>query len=111
LFKKEALIEQAMLTLYEQIKVKGLCFFCPVLQPNKLKYIMLKPGPTIQDVFTKYGREGYLILLYSDEHLGMEGLLNMEKWMIRILIFVAAIWLALYLYTYYLSIQSHPPSS
>ena len=46
---------------------------------------------------------GYLTLVYSDKQLGMQGMLTMEKWMIRILVFMGLIWAGLYAYTYYLS--------
>jgi hypothetical protein len=62
-----------MITLYKQIDQKGLFFFCPFLsgQKQELKYAILRPGPTIEQVYGKYGRNGYLTIVYSDKNIGM----------------------------------------
>ena len=45
-----------MYRLYEQIQTKGLHFFCLHAVKEKAKYVKLKPGPTIQEIYNKYGR-------------------------------------------------------
>ena len=67
LFKKDLKIEQAMYRLYEQIQQKGLVFFCLNNNPeDKAKYIRLQPGPTIEQIFNRYGKNNYLMLIYAD---------------------------------------------
>ena len=68
-----------------------------------MKYTVINPGPTIKSIYNQYGANGYLTLLYSDKQLGMQGLISMEKWMIRILVIVGLFWIILYGYSYYLS--------
>ena len=92
-----------MISLYNQIKQKGLYFFCPYLSSkDELKYSILKPGPTIEDVYKRFGRGGYLTVVYADKNIGMGGLMKMEKWVIRLLVMIVFIWLSLYGYSYYL---------
>ena len=52
LFKKDLLIEQAMYNLYNQIEIKGLYFFCTRYdqKEKRMKYVILKPGETIEQV-------------------------------------------------------------
>lgn len=100
-----------MISLYNQIKQKGLYFFCPYLEKDKLKYSVLKPGPTIQEVYKKFGTGGYLTLVYSDGNLGMQGLMTMQKWMIRLLVMIVLIWVFLYGYSYYNSYYSQTNTS
>lgn len=69
---------------------------------------MLKPGPTIEDVYKKFGRNGYLTIVYSDKGLGMQGLLTVEKWVIRLLILIVLAWVFIYGYSYYQSWSSKP---
>lgn len=45
-----------MYRLYQQIETKGLLFFCLHAQKEKAKYVKLKPGPTIEDIYNRYGR-------------------------------------------------------
>jgi hypothetical protein len=67
-----------MYRLYEQIQQKGLYFFCINNSPEqKVKYIRLQPGPTIEKIFSRYGRNDYLILIYADSELGMQGFRKM----------------------------------
>ena len=77
IFKNDLPIEQAMINLYEQIKMKGLYFFCPFLKKNEVKYHFLKPGPTIKSIYDKFGKSGYLTIVYSDSQLGMQGMLTL----------------------------------
>ena len=76
-----------------------------------MKYTVIKPGPTIKSIYNQYGTNGYLTLLYSNKELGMQGLLSMEKWMVRVLVIVGLFWLILYGYSYYLSWDAKPNSS
>lgn len=56
LFKKDLKIEQAMYRLYQQIETKGLYFFCLQVNKEKARYVKINPGPTIEEIFNKYGR-------------------------------------------------------
>ena len=58
---------------------------------------------SIEEVYKNFGRGGYLTIVYADKHLGMQGLMTMEKWMIRLLILIACAWVAIYGYSYYVS--------
>ena len=95
-----------MYALYKQIEQKGLYFFTPYLVKDKIRYKFLEPGVTIESVYKDFGRAGYLTLVYSDKQLGMQGILSMQKWMIRFLVFIGLIWVFLYGYSYYLSSQA-----
>ena len=97
------MIEQAMYAIYTQTQQKGLYFFAPYLTKDEIKYNFLKPGVTIESVYKKFGKGGYLTLVYSDKQLGMQGLLTMQKWMIRVLVFVGLVWIFLYGYSYYVT--------
>ena len=104
-----------MYSLYNQIQIKGLYFFCTRFntKEKKKKYVVLKPGETIEQVFfvinmqiyNKYGKDGFLTLIYGDKNIGLGGINNMEKWLIRIVILLAAVWLFLYAYPLYLVYQ------
>ena len=91
-----------MYRLYEQIKTKGLHFFCLHSEKEKAKYVKLKPGPTIEQIYNKYGRNEYLILIYADSELGMEGIKKMERCLMWILGILATIWIVLFGLNYFL---------
>ena len=103
LFKKDLLIEQAMINLYTQIQVDGIFFFCPYISKKKeLRYSFIKPDHAIKDVYDKFGKSGYLTLVYSDRQLGMQRMLNLQKWVLRILCFVGLLYIMVYGYSYFL---------
>ena len=103
LFKKDLKIEQAMYRLYEQIQTKGLYFFCMQVSKDRAKYIKINPGPTIEEMYNRYGRNDCLVLVYGNGEMGMEGLQKMEKCMLTLLVIVGTIWLVLFGYNYYLT--------
>ena len=106
LFNKDLKIEQAMYRLYEQIQQKELYLFClNNNQKDKAKYIRLQPGPTIEQIFNRYGKNDYLLLIYADSEVGMQGLKKMEKCMMWVLGILATIWIVLYGTSYYMSWQ------
>lgn len=72
---------------------------------------MLKPGPTIEDTYKKYGRGGYLTIVYADKNLGMGGVMRMEKWVIRLLCIIVMFWIWIYGYSYYQAYQSKPDTA
>jgi cell division protein YceG involved in septum cleavage len=102
LFQKDLKIEQAMYRLYQQIDTKGLYFFCLQEVKEKTKYIRIQPGSTIEQIYNRYGRDDFLILIYGNGEMGLEGLKKMEKCMIILLIVIAGIWVALYAYKYFM---------
>ena len=53
-------------------------------------------------MYKKFGKADHLTIVYSDKNLGMQGLLTMEKWVIRIIIIIVFLWISLYGYSYYL---------
>lgn len=101
-----------MVALYNQILQKDLYFFCPYIDhDDNIKYSVLKPGTKIQDLYKEFGKGGYLTICYADKHLGMQGLLTMEKWMIRALIAIVLVWVLVYGYSTYLSWQRESKDS
>lgn len=54
-------------------------------------------------MYRNFGRGGYLTIVYADKHLGMQGMMTMEKWMIRLLVMIVFAWVAIYGYSYYMS--------
>lgn len=57
-----------MYALYEQIKYKGLAFY--VLKSegsNRVRYMMVQPGPTVGQVFDEFGKDDYLSLIYHND--------------------------------------------
>jgi hypothetical protein len=66
LFKKDLPIEQAMYRLYQQIDTKGLFFFCLHLLKDKIKYVRIQPGPTIEQMYHRYGKDEFLTLIYGN---------------------------------------------
>lgn len=54
-------------------------------------------------MYKKFGKADHLTIVYSDKNLGMQGLLTMEKWVIRIIIIIVFLWISLYGYSYYSS--------
>jgi cell division protein YceG involved in septum cleavage len=91
-----------MYRLYQQIDTKGLYFFCLQEVKEKTKYIRIQPGSTIEQIYNRYGRDDFLILIYGNGEMGLEGLKKMEKCMIILLIVIAGIWVALYAYKYFM---------
>eukprot|EP00919_Chromeraceae_sp_WS-2016_P064918 GHVR01153719.1.p1 GENE.GHVR01153719.1~~GHVR01153719.1.p1 ORF type:complete len:119 (+),score=6.43 GHVR01153719.1:94-450(+) len=84
LFGKHLKIEQAMYNLFQQIQQKGLYFFClreertgKDQKKNKIKYVVLRPGATIEEVYNRYGRDDLLTLIYADTDIGMGGINKM----------------------------------
>lgn len=63
----------------------------------------MKPGPTIEEIYNNYGRGGYLTILYADKYVGMQGMLRMEKWILRLLFIIIFIWVGVYAYSFYAS--------
>ena len=55
-----------MYRLYLQIETKPLYFFCLREVKDKAQYVRLQPGPTIEEVFRKYGQNESLLLIYAD---------------------------------------------
>lgn len=51
----------------------------------------------------KYGKNDHLTLIYGDKSIGMGGVNRMEKWLIRILVFIVTIWVLLMAYPMYLA--------
>jgi hypothetical protein len=92
-----------MINLYNQIETKGLYFYCLVNIKEKPRYILLKPGPTIEEIFLKYGKGNCLTLIYGDKNTGLGGINKMEKWMIRIVVFMVILWATLYILPYALN--------
>ena len=100
-----------MYRLYEQIQQKGLYLFClNTLKDNKNKanYIRLQPGPTIDQVYKRYGKNGYLMLIYADSELGLGGFKKMEKCLMCVLIVLVVIWIIVFGINYYMGWQSNP---
>jgi hypothetical protein len=64
---------------------------------------LLKPGPTIEEIFKKYGKGDCLTLIYGDKNTGLGGINKMEKWMIRIVVFMIILWIMLYILPYVLN--------
>lgn len=54
-------------------------------------------------MYNRYGKNGHLTLVYGDKTIGMEGINRMEKWLIRIMVFLILIWVFLYGYPMYLA--------
>jgi hypothetical protein len=90
-----------MYRLYEQIQVKPLHFFCLHNEKEHTKYVRLKAGPTIEELFRRFGKHGSLILIYADEDLGLGGIKKLEKCMMWILIVLGLIWAVLFGLQYY----------
>lgn len=66
-----------MYALYQQIQKKGLAFY--VLKSerkwgnianNKVRFMLVQPGPTIGQVFDEFSKDDYLSLIYHDAPLG-----------------------------------------
>lgn len=66
-----------------------------------MKYVRLKAGPTIEEVYRKFGKDGSLLLIYADEDLGLGGIKKMEKCMIWVLVVLGLIWAVLFGLQYY----------
>ncbi len=93
-----------MYALYEQIQYKGLAFY--VLKSernndtyeanNKVRYVMLQPGPTIGQVFDEFAKNDYLPLIYHNTNIGVRKISTLERRIIRLAVVMAIIWIALY---------------
>ena len=101
LFKRDLKIEQAMYRLYQQIEVEGLYFYCLHSEKEKARFVKLKPGSTIEEVYKKFGRDECLVLIYANSDVGMKDILKMERCMYWLLGIVGFIWVALYGLSYY----------
>jgi hypothetical protein len=111
LFKGDLKVEQAMYRLYEQIQTKPLYFFCLTTRKDQTKYVRLQPGPTIQELFRRFGRNESLLLIYADSEVGMQGIKKMERCLIWVLGILATIWVVLFGLNYFLGWSIAPGSS
>jgi hypothetical protein len=56
-----------MYALYEQIQIKGMVFYALKDEGNdKLKYVLLQPGPTLKQIYDKFGAKDHLLLIYHN---------------------------------------------
>lgn len=99
-----------MYRLYEQVNTKPLYFFCLTTQKDKVKYVRLKPGPTIEEVFRRFSKNESLLLIYADEGLGMGGIKKMEKCLLWVLAILASIWAVLFAISYFSGVPTDLPT-
>ena len=99
-----------MYRLYQQVESK-LGFYCIEFTDKGGKYIELQQGPTIDKLYKRFGRNSHLLLLYTDQPLGMSGMRKMEKCLIIVLVLVGIVWLGLQGMQYYYGIGPFAPAS
>ena len=56
-------------------------------------------------IYKKYGKNDHLTLIYGDKNIGMGGVNKMEKWLIRIMVFLLTIWFLVMAYPLYIAYQ------
>ncbi len=94
-------IEEVMYALYEQIQFKGLAFYVLKSESNnRVRYMMVQPGPTVGQVFDEFGKDDYLSLIYHNDRPAGRKINSLERRIIRFATILFVIWVALYAFPY-----------